>query len=1009
MPVPLSPNQSMDPYSSGMSAGTDNIFEAYLGQPSRSKVNPLAGRNVTTWNMDEAYDGESLSLQQTILDWMWTKNRTWYTEVILPWRVTDQIYVEWDRWEANAHIMGVTPHQATGRLISQRRSTHRAALVRRSLALQIENDWAETRRGRESIVMAIGQFADSYQETANAEVIRALLHAHHYQQQYVRETGQVRRLDHIEYLRRQRDNFARVQKDKNGLDLWDDETDAEAHIYRGMFDSIIVSDRMLSYVTMVRPEKTDFYMTGREGLSGVRETLNKGAIVAESPQQRIADRVEPRLTFNGKNVYQARAFHVEGVQPVELLAKTVQIGEYNWMTNERCNYSDGKYRSDMLDIMVYDEDKDRYAKLTARACLAYCGLFDQQGNVLPAMSTDGGETYNEADVARDFLMRYDPRSGKYTTVQFIGDIGDVFLTEQELRNTADSLYYSVFQTDADRAAADAAVGDAIEFGRDAQNRAEISVPRANVFPNNTRLTAIFGTGEDNLFFGANGPTFTVNSFIGGNLIPLYKGTRGNDLPAPQSHAWKFLTMAKGIVPTEADKARIDSLYQESASKADFIEQLGDFLRVAAIGNHQGGFNSVQEFNNYYTPRATQQFLNNPKIVMERNVGQREVVFGRAGAPLPEGHEYVNPEDAHRMDEGWFPSNVGDILKMNNKVTSERAAEEQEPGMMYEQQGFHQVGTMYGFGANDEGIATMKETYDGSYSGAPGDDPVRYQMMNKHLQVIKNSGMSPARKILAAIYLGARVTRGLFEKFLTYNVALPNGFLILRPHATYRGRIALKVLSGGGAGYTYFGHGRAEIGHDASRMITLMHSAAYMAAIVDHSENVWAEGNLMVDRYYGGLGMRFFTPETYQQRRPQGNAESIIVIAVPASEKEFPVPLDIAGRYYVDYDNGLIDQAQNNELHYSTALRYDTMYGFYSRADAVDELTLATVLPDDVHYNRICWPGAQFSRGPSGNFDHYEYNQSPWGPMVYPGVAEVRNGARKYLDGDRMTQLIQSVR
>lgn len=80
-------------------------------------------------------------------------------------------------------LMGQTPHQAASREISQRRTIRRASLVRWGLSLSFEHDFVKTALGRTSYLIGLGQIARSVQETANAEVIRALLHAHTFQQQ----------------------------------------------------------------------------------------------------------------------------------------------------------------------------------------------------------------------------------------------------------------------------------------------------------------------------------------------------------------------------------------------------------------------------------------------------------------------------------------------------------------------------------------------------------------------------------------------------------------------------------------------------------------------------------------------------------------------------------------------------------------------------------------------------------------------------------------------------------
>ena len=236
------------------------------------------------------------------------------------------------------------------------------------------------------------------------------------------------------------------------------------------------------------------------------------------------------------------------------------------------------------------------------------------------------------------------------------------------------------------------------------------------------------------------------------------------------------------------------------------------------------------------------------------------------------------------------------------------------------------------------------------------------------------------------------------------------FLILRSGATYRGRTAIKVMSGE-CGNMYFCMGSAETGHDAALMVSIVHSVANMAAIVHKPEYVLAQGNLHIDRYYGGLGMKFFNPSTYMHRSSQGNEESIVVCAIPYAERQqnLPNPLDISGRFYTDYESGLVDVKVNDELHYSSAYRYNNLYQFYSATDPTDELTYPSCLPDDTHTNRICWAGAQFMfNRTSGKFDYYETSTGPFGECVYSGVGRVRNGSDQYLDPSRMHGMMQTV-
>lgn len=947
MPLGAPPSRSLDPFSAGIAPGTATLFDAYLGQPRTGKTNPLAGRNVTTWNMDEAYEGQALALRDTVIDWLWTANQTFYTEWCLPWKPVDDIYVEWRVWEANAHILGQNPHQATARLISQRRHTRRAALMRRGIGFQIEHDWAKTALGRESILIGMGQIARSYQETANAEVIRALLHASHWYQQYVRDNGQVRRLDHLDYLRHQRDYFAYFQKTKNGPELWDSATDAEANAYYGQFDTIIMPERMYNYITMVPPEKTDYYMRGPKGPAAID---GKGGWTMPAPK--IQDSKEPSRWLAQKRVYQARAYHVEGTEPVELLAKPVQMGEYNQMDDRHCKYDDGCYVSKERDIMIYDEDRDRYSVITLKAALENCQLFDANGALIPLQTPEGGQA--TPDMARDFLTRVLP-DGSIAPVEFLGDIGDLFIDVNMLDKMAETMLCRMYRGNpAARAAAESA--------QDALKLAEKLRPflgQNAILDNPQALKVLYGSG-----------------------VGASSSSSADTTELPASFNETLILLGNSIVTDSLVQRRLAAEINKATTLADLRSNVAPFLERHAVGDRDQGYK-------FEKPEQVREWFGKQLDQIASKLGATESKEGRfpqSAAEMGLFQEVSSPQDEYGYDEPVY---------MGSRFQSQP------------------VGTIYGFGRNDEGVERMKQARgmgrDQTFSVQGVNNTGKDNMFNEHLKAIGASGMSSLKKKVAATLLAEPFNKKSLESFIVNNILFPMNFLILRPHGTWRGRTCIKMLGGGAAGNMYLAHGSAEVGHDAQRMISVLHSVAYMAAIVQNAQHVYAAPNLYIDRYMGGLGMRFFNPASYQRRSAEHSEESIVVVAVPYLEREFPNPLDIAGRHYTDYDSGLIDLKNNNELHYSTAYRYNNEYHFFSRSNQQDELSQPTVLPGDVHMNRICWSGAQFNYNRlSGKFDYYEYNTSGWGELVYPGCGRVRNGSDMYLDPQKMSSIATAV-
>lgn len=982
MPISVPPSQSVDPYSIGISSGVDNLFEAYFAAPRTGKTNPLAGRNVSMFNGDEAYEGQALQLPPTLMDWMWTANQTFYTEVVLPWKVVDDIYVEWVVWEANAHIMPQNPHQGVARNVTQRRSAHRAALIRRGIGMQFEHDWARTKLGRESIIIGLGQIVRSRQETANVEVIRALLCASHWYQQWVRENGQVRRLDHLEYLKQQRDYFAYFQKEKNAPALWDSFSDAEAWAYHGRFDTIILPERMLNYVAKVRPEQTDYYVKGPNAPGNVDGTFR----VALDPAL-MQDSAIPRVFLNGKSVYPARAFHVDGTEPLNMLAKPVQMGEYNWMTDEHCQYDDG-YNSNERDIMIYDEDRDRFAKFTLRDALKYCGLFTMEGSLLSSMPEEGAGSLQQdtADRERDFLTMRDDK-GQLKPVECFGDIADIFYSPVMFEKMGKTFERGLTQ------AAQALGGK--PSAQDVAN-AIVKLIGTDKFSSLTK----YGLNTTNiskvLTAVANAPIQSRVDQAGGLVW--------------NSYANQVLSVMQHVVQDEREKKAVKQIFDGAQSKQDLGQRLQTYLSKASVGDGLQ-FATTNEFNRFFKPRLEQRILNANELQFRE--AAPEVRYVPVGSELPDGFEWVNPEHAKKPVGSNFPESFQDILSripaksvaaQNNAVVGD----EYDDDYGYGGSGFHSnVGTMAAFGANGEGLARLREIESTGQGFDYGGNPVK-RMLSQNLAILKATNLTDDLKYAVAVFLLADVHRKVLETMIQYNILFPMNFLLFRPHATFRGNTVIKCMGGGVAGNMYFAMGSAEVGHDVARMVGELHTVCYMAAIVHKPQYVYSTPNMYIDRYLGGLGMKVYTPESYQNRSTQGNELSIVVVAIPYTERsqDLPNPLDIAGRFYTNFESGLVDARGNEELHYSSAYRYNNRYLFYTRANAMDENNYPNVLPEDSHLNRICWAGAQYMfNRKTGRWDYYEANTSGWGDLVYAGCGRVRDGSDQYLDPARMQGIV----
>jgi len=103
------PVSQLDPLYNGQFTGAGKAFEPWLGpMPTLQRTDPYEHRNVQIWDMPEGYKGQNLTLRETVEELAFTAKQKFLTKYILPWFPTDQVTLQWEQFEANAHLMDIT-------------------------------------------------------------------------------------------------------------------------------------------------------------------------------------------------------------------------------------------------------------------------------------------------------------------------------------------------------------------------------------------------------------------------------------------------------------------------------------------------------------------------------------------------------------------------------------------------------------------------------------------------------------------------------------------------------------------------------------------------------------------------------------------------------------------------------------------------------------------------------------------------------------------------------------
>jgi hypothetical protein len=323
-------------------ASSNHALQPFFGsvEPQYQKMMAEDKFAHETYNLPKAYEGKNKHLE-SVLDYLITKEDSWYTSVVLPWVLTQDLSVKWDIFRFNKTLMDLEPHQGVPRYVTAERESRSDRLVRRGLAFIIEHGFYKSDQGRQHYLMNLRQIVDSVNETAYHGVIHALLSSKNHYKEWDRQHGAtVSRPGQL--LRKQRRRWAVVQKQERGMYILDAELKDQMK-YEGVSPNVwILPSKMSIYVTMVPSAEVEFYRKG----SGAATNLEKGP--------------DNLLTFRGSSVYETRPFDIDFIgEPRDMLVRERQIGEYFVFPNQ-----DDVGEDNSRDIFIYSMDTDNFERMS---------------------------------------------------------------------------------------------------------------------------------------------------------------------------------------------------------------------------------------------------------------------------------------------------------------------------------------------------------------------------------------------------------------------------------------------------------------------------------------------------------------------------------------------------------------------------------------------------------------------------------------------------------------------
>jgi len=928
-----------------MSSDPANHWHQFFGPPAGEiRTNPYDKYQYETYTLPDAYVGKNIFIRDTIEGFLDTTNN-WYTTVALPIQVTDQLHVTWNEFRFDQALASIVPEEGISRLITSSKEAREDHTIRHGLAFVLEHGFMSTEEGRRQYLLNIQQIAQSVQETNNYDVISALLNCREYEREWEKRHSMIR-TPWNELGKREVMEFAIVQKDFRGFEILHEKYKSRLNRY-GVTPSMWVFPPGLALYATFSPTVADY--------------------AKETPGVELSTGPEALGSFRGVNVYETREFDVRnGELPINLLQRRVQIGEHYYMRN---HHSDNKaYKTNTsMDIVVYNEDRDDWEKVSFRDAMNHVHRFRGDGTLDtdefgPDAPANDLFSYKATDYSDD---------NSHSWCDVFGQMEDRHLSAEALRAFCES-------AEAQLGAA-AAVGVFDEVNPNGIAMAGALGQAADAICNEIFGGSVLGVpgqvevGADAIFGRPKLYTKPVGAAGGGNALAAVR----DKLPAPV-------------------QLEIDALVRDNDGDA-FRSALASFLEKNPVRKSQvKDISKSAKFQELLDGQAnTDAGYQETGNILNRGV----ITSGTANNWIFHDGKWVATDDAAYRDE------LLAICQPLSAVTGAAGANATTAGDTRIAGQFAPVGAKRSADSSMNpvwkkratGVADFADAFapvgaanadPGSYGHSTDDDAVfgtlhqGLVVNDKHLAFsAKVSTLTTTTQmVIARCFYLCRVRGDVVSLWMNKNIVLPFSVIVARPHMTYDMCSCILMRGGNETGATFQGHSDFQLGDDVQSKIHYGNYTYYSKAIVTNHKNIIIARNVLANGYAGGDGCRWRS----------GDSGDMYAFLVPYDEHKKANPLRLFSLHSDAPQQSMTGALYYSRKHEKTAIPSDTKF---------------STLSEQEDTNDICYMGHHFwwkphrevvSQGTVGSYTGVTVNTGHWGDRVYPGCGRVRAGDEVYM-------------
>jgi hypothetical protein len=375
-------------------------LKRFFGVPRRElQQDPYSNYSVENDTLPDAYKGYNGYLTQIVISKIENSEQWPITKMLPLIRHQGSVSFSWDQITFNDELMRRVPEESVPHLVTHKHERHSTNLLRYGIALRLEHGFYKTPIGQQTYAMNLRQIANAIIETSCYSAVTAVVHEAPYEDanDAFRDDSANNIINIESRFQEELAQFGALQKQDGGLDMIVSRAEK------------VLSDRGVNGTFWIFPQGTKAYAQGTPAekmfwLSGRRSGEERDVI---------------RDTIGNTQFFESRGFRLgENEFNHDPLFREQTIGTYFQMNGRGLmDVPPELYRTNMLDVEVYNENCDAFVRLSYMELMQYTGLFENWGSdeYFYPLTHLGALFFGKYKTWKQFIDAADPHGYFYAT------------------------------------------------------------------------------------------------------------------------------------------------------------------------------------------------------------------------------------------------------------------------------------------------------------------------------------------------------------------------------------------------------------------------------------------------------------------------------------------------------------------------------------------------------------------------------------------------------------------